>query len=338
MPMKMSLPGLSRSRALQYARLGRAGISREWPHAYQHLAHGPADLRSPRELHPAFYGCYDWHSSVHTHWMLARLRRLFPRLPVAPAIDAALDRHLTPANIALELAYFAAPGRGTFERPYGWAWLLLLAAEVRAGTHAAAQRWVKALRPLETHLARAAVEWLLRQGQPVRCGVHTNTAFALALMLDYARAVQDRPLEQVIVARSRTWFGDDHVSPAAWEPGGADFISPTLAEADLMRRVLPVAEFAVWWHRFLPRLPEALLEPAQPLDREDAQFVHLDGLNLSRAWMLRGIADGLPKDDPSKVDLLSSAQRHAAVGLVRVASGDYVGEHWLATFAVRLMT
>lgn len=336
--MKTSLPGLSRTRALQYARLGRAGISREWPHAYQHLAHGLADVRSPRELHPAFYGCYDWHSSVHTHWMLARLRRLFPRLPVARAIDVTLDRHLTPENIAAELAYFVSPGRGAFERPYGWAWLLALAAEVRAGSYPAAQRWTAALRPLEMHLASASVDWLSRLGQPMRCGLHPNTAFALAHMLDYARTVRDQLLERVIVARSRGWYGQDRAIPAAWEPGGSDFISPALAEADLMRRVLPEAEFAAWWRQFLPRLPDSLLEPAVPLDHTDPQFVHLDGLNLSRAWMLRGIAGSLPKDDPAKVDLLASAQRHAAVGLGRVASGDYVGEHWLATFAVYLMT
>ncbi|MBK8858231.1 MAG: DUF2891 domain-containing protein [Opitutaceae bacterium] len=336
--MMSSASGLSRTRALQYARLGRAGIDREWPHAYQHLAHGPADVRAPRELHPAFYGCYDWHSSVHTHWMLARLRRLFPRLPVVPAIDAALDRHLTPANIAGELAYFTSPDRGAFERPYGWAWFLMLAGEARAGSHPAAQRWAAALRPLEMHLARAAIDWLSRLSQPMRCGLHPNTAFALTLMLDYARQVRDSKLEKVIVARSRFWYGADRMVPAAWEPGGSDFMSPALAEADLMRRILPEAEFAAWWHQFMPRLPESMIEPARPMDRTDPQFVHLDGLNLSRAWMLRGVAQGLPKGDPSKVDLLASAQRHAAVGLVRVTSGDYVGEHWLATFAVRLLT
>jgi hypothetical protein len=333
-----SVPGISRVSALQYARIGRAGIAREWPHSFQHLAHNAAEVRTPQELHPAFFGCYDWHSAVHTHWMLARLRRLFPKLPVARAIEAALDRHLTAANIAVELAYFQVPGRGTFERPYGWGWLLALAAEVRANGDAASQRWAAALQPLEKYLAGAVMDWLPRLSQPVRTGMHGNTAFSLAMMLDYARAVKDRQLEQIITSRSRSWFGADTLVPASWEPGGADFISPALAEADLMRRVLPWAEFEVWWHQFLPVLPETLLNPARPQDRNDAQFVHLDGLNLSRAWMLRGIASSLSRTAPARVDLLAAAQRHAAVGLGRVASGSYLGEHWLATFAVRLLT
>jgi hypothetical protein len=336
--MKSPASGLSRHRALQYARLGRAGIEREWPHACQHVASGPADLLPPRGLHPAFYGCYDWHSAVHTHWMLARLRRVMPRLPVARAIDLALDRHLTATKLKTELAYFQAPGRGTFERPYGWAWLLALAAELHAGCDPASRRRAAAVRPLEKFIADAVVAWLPRQSQPVRSGVHGNTAFALTLMLDYARAVRDRRLERAIIARSRDWYDADADAPAVWEPGGADFISPVLAEADLMRRVLPPAEFTGWWRRFLPVLPRTLTEPARPADRSDAQFVHLDGLNLSRAWMLRGIAGSLPRMDPARVDLLAAAQRHAAVGLGQVASGNYVGEHWLASFAVKLLT
>jgi hypothetical protein len=336
--MKPPVLVLTRHRALQYARIGRAGIGREWPHYCQHLANGPADMLFPRVRHPAFFGCYTWHSAVHTHWMLARLRRLFPRLPVARALDAVLDRHLTPENLATELTYFQAPGRGTFERPYGWAWLLMLAAELRAGRDDASRRWAAAVRPLEKFIGGSVLAWLPRLGRPVRKGSHGNTAFALTLMLDYARAVRNRELEHAITMRSREWFGPDAAVPASWEAGGSDFLSPALAEADLMRRVLPREEFAAWWGRFLPVVPPVLLMPVMAGDRRDANFVLLEGLNLSRAWMLQGIAGSLPPTDPAQALLQAAADRHSAAGLSWVASGNYLGEHWLASYAVRLLT
>ena len=340
--MRSSAPGISRVRALQYARIGRAGIAREWPHSFQHLAHNASEVRLPHELHPAFFGCYDWHSSVHTHWMLARLRRLFPKLPVARAIEAALDRHLTAAKLAVELAYFQVPGRGTFERPYGWGWLLALAAEVRANDDAASQRWSAALRPLEAYLAGAVMDWLPRLSQPVRTGMHGNTAFSLAMMLDYARAVKDRPLEQVIITCSRKWFGADTLVPASWEPGGADFISPALAEADLMRRILPPPAFAAWLGGFLPGIPldggDAWLPVGVVTDPSDGKLAHLDGLNLSRAWMLEGIADGLPPADPRVAALRAAAGVHARSGVASVTGAHYEGGHWLASFATYLLT
>ncbi len=324
--------------AAQCARLALAGVRREWPHSFQHLAHGPVDVQAPLALHPAFYGCYDWHSAVHGHWTLARLRRLFPRLAENREIRAALDENLTAENLAAELAYFHAPGRAAFERPYGWAWLLGLAGELREAKGADSRRWARAVRPLEEFVAESFCGWLPRQQFPVRSGVHSSTAFALSLALDYARAVKHWTLEKTIVARSRDYYGDDAAAPAAWEPGGEDFLSPALAEADLMRRVLTRAEFAAWWRRFLTELPANLLSPADPGDRRDPKFVHLDGLALSRAWALRGIAATLPARALGRATLLSAAECHAKAGLARVVSGDYIGEHWLASFAVYLLS
>jgi hypothetical protein len=332
------IPRLTPELAEPFARIALAGVRREWPHSFQHLANGPADVQLPRALHPAFYGCYDWHSAVHGHWTLARLRRLFPRLAANSEIRTTLSENLTAKNLAAELEYFRAPGRSSFERPYGWAWLLALAAELRTANDAASRRWARAVRPLEEFVAGSFCSWLPRQRFPVRSGAHSNTAFALTLALDYARAARHRELEKIIVARSRAYFLADVHAPAAWEPSGEDFLSPALTEADLMRRALARAEFAAWWRRFLPELSQNLRAPADPGDRRDPKFVHLDGLNLSRAWALRGIASALPARSPARVGLRASAARHANAGLAHVASGDYLGEHWLATFAVKLLT
>lgn len=324
--------------ASKFAGLALAGIGREWPHAYQHLALRPADLRAPRVLHPAFFGCYDWHSAVHGHWTLARILRLFPALPSAARIRAVLDGSLTQSHIAAELAYFRAPGRGSFERPYGWGWLLALAAELRAGHDPRARRWSRAMRPLEEFIAESFCRYLPRLPYPVRTGVHSNTAFALSLALDYARQAGHRRLEAVIISRSRDFYAADSDAPVAWEPGGEDFLSPALTEADLMSRVLPAPTFRRWMSGFLPELcrggPCALLTPPRLYDRRDPKQVHLDGLNLSRAWALDTLASALPMNRRVRM----AAKRHARAGLAHVASGDYVGEHWLASFAVYLLT
>ncbi len=325
-------PGL----ASQYAELALAGVVRQWPHAYQHLANGPREIRLPRRLHPAFYGCYDWHSSVHSHWTLARIRMLHPDLPASRRVVAVLDRHLSPAKMQTEAAYFRGRGRASFERPYGWGWLLALAQELRAGRDPHSRRWARAMRPLEGLIADSFRAWLPRLKSPLRTGAHNNTAFGLALALDYSRAAGDRPLARLISSRARDFFLADCDAPGAWEPGGEDFLSPTLTEADLMRRVLPPDRFSAWWRRFLPRIPPNLKTPADPGPSPDGKTIHLDGLNLSRAWAFRGIASSLT--GARRAEVLALSDVHAQSGLARVASGDYLGEHWLASFALYLLT
>jgi hypothetical protein len=331
-------PTLNASLASKFAGLALAGVGREWPHSYQHLVAGPGEIRSPRGLHPAFFGCLDWHSSVHGHWTIARLLRLFPALPEAAQIRAVLDEHLSADKLATELAYFRAPGRGSFERPYGWAWLLALAGELRLACHPSARRWLRAIRPLEDFIAASFPRYLSRLPYPVRSGVHSNTAFALTLALDYARLARRRALAAAIIARSLDFYGADSGAPVEYEPGGEDFLSPALAEADLMSRVLPAAQFQGWLARFIPGLAAgrgcAVLTPPQIRDRRDPKQLHLDGLNLSRAWALQRLASVFLENE--RID--KAADRHARAGLARVASGNYAGDHWLASFAVYLLT
>jgi Protein of unknown function (DUF2891) len=333
---------LTREQASAFARLALKAVGREYPNKPEHVLSGAADVRAPRALHPAFYGCYDWHSAVHGHWMLARLLRLFPHLPEKAAVRAALAAHLTAANLRAEADYLAGPDRKSFERPYGWAWLLKLAEELRGWDDADARQWADNLGPPTDAIVARYLDFFPKQTYPIRTGVHPNTAFGLALAHDYARAVGHERLRALVEERARTYFGTDADVPAAWEPGGADFFSPSLMEADLMRRVLPPAEFRAWFARFLPGAargePKALFTPAAVTDRTDPQLVHLDGLNLSRAWCMRSVAATLPAGDPARKALGESAARHAVAALRHVASGNYEGEHWLATFAVYLLS
>jgi hypothetical protein len=315
---------LAAAQASQFAKLALACLSREVPHKLDHLVLDEHDRRGPRELHPAFFGCLDWHSAVHGHWMLARLLRRFPSLPEAGAIRAQFDDTLAAENLRVEADYFA--GRSSFERTYGWAWLLELAREID-------DPWRHQLRPLVDVIVQRYLEFLPKQTYPVRTGVHANTAFGLALALDYARVVRHRPLEQLIVDRALAYYGRDVAAPAAWEPSGEDFLSPALIEADLMRRV--VDDFPGWFAAFLPQLPASLCGPAEVTDRSDPKLAHLDGLNLSRAWCMRNIAAALPASS-LRDELESAAEAHARAGLQHVATGDYMGEHWLASFAVYL--
>jgi hypothetical protein len=330
------------TQASAFARLALKGLGREYPNKPGDVLNGEADVKSPRAMHPAFYGCYDWHSSVHGHWMLVRLLRLFPDLPERQDIRVVLGEHLTAKNLQAEADYFARPNRQSFERTYGWAWLLKLAEELHGWDDTDARQWSENLRPLTDTLVERYLAFFPKQTYPIRSGVHPNTAFGLAFALDYARAVGHKALSERVEERSRTYFGADTGIPAAWEPDGADFFSPSLLEADLMRRVLPAAEFPAWLRRFYPDLargePRSLLQPAKVTDRSDPQLVHLDGLNLSRAWCMRSIARALPKDDPGRKVLAEAARRHAEAGLSQVASGEYAGEHWLGTFAVYLLS
>jgi hypothetical protein len=335
-------PALSRDQASGFARLALKGLGKEYPNKPEHVMAGPGDVKGPKALHPAFYGSYDWHSSVHGHWMLARLLRLFPDLPEASEIRSVLNEHLTAENLRAEADYFARKESKSFERAYGWAWLLKLAEEARGWDDPDARRWSEAIRPLAGVIAARYVEFFPKQTYPIRTGVHPNTAFGLAFAHDYARAVGDRRLRDLVEERARAYFGGDSDAPAKWEPSGADFFSPSLIEADLMRRVLPPPEFRDWFARFLPGAargePASLFAPATVTDRTDPQLVHLDGLNLSRAWCMRGIADVLSEGDPARTALAVAADRHAEAALEHVASGDYAGEHWLASFAVYLLT
>jgi hypothetical protein len=333
---------MTRERASAFAKLALKGIRQEYPNHPTVVVNGDGDVKPPRETHPAFFGCYDWHSSVHGHWMLVRLLRQYPDLPEAPAIREALRTNLTEGNLKVEAEVFARPSMQTFERPYGWTWLLKLAEELHGWDDADGKTWAKSLRPLADAIAGRYISYFPKQTYPIRSGVHSSTAFGLTFALDYARTVGNDKLRDAIVDRARTYFSRDADIPARWEPDGADFLSPSLAEADLMRRVLPAGEFAAWFRKFLPSLaegePGSLLEPATVTDRSDPHIVHLDGLNLSRAWCMRGIASALPKDDPARAVLADSARRHARAGLAHVASGDYAGEHWLASFAVHMLS
>jgi hypothetical protein len=343
-PPKQPAPAgdtLTRERASAFAKLALKGARREFPNKPAHVLLDDKDAKTPKALHPAFYGCYDWHSAVHGHWMLARVLRTHPDLPEGKEIRALLAAHLTAANLKAEAEYFNRPEAKPFERPYGWAWLLKLAEELHTWDDPDAKQWSANLKPLAELIARRYVEFFPKQTYPIRAGVHSNTAFGLAFAHDYARAVGDQKLRALIEERAKAYYAKDADAPARWEPDGADFLSPSLCEADLMRRVLPAAEFRDWFHTYLPGAakgaPANLFEPATVTDRTDPQLVHLDGLNLSRAWCLRGVLTALTKDDPARTVLGRSAARHAAAGLKHVSSGDYAGEHWLASFAVWML-
>jgi hypothetical protein len=274
--------------------------------------------------------------------MLARLLKLFPELPEARDIRAVLEAHLTPEAIKVEAAYFDRKESRSFERPYGWAWLLKLAEELHGWDDPDAKRWAANLKPLADVIASRYLDFFPKQTYAIRTGVHPNTAFGLAFAHDYALAFHDDKLKNLVEERARFYYANDHDVPASWEPGGNDFFSPSLMEADLMRRVLPADEFRTWFAKFLPGAskaePKALFEPATVTDRIDPQLVHLDGLNLSRSWGMKRIAGALATGDPARTALETSANRHAEAGLAHVTSGDYAGEHWLASFAVYLLT
>lgn len=333
---------LTQEQASRFAQLALNCIGREYPNKMDHVMNDAGEVQAPSVLHPAFYGCLDWHSAVHGHWMLVRLLKLFPDLPEADAIRRALDANLSAASIETEVRYLYQANRKSFERTYGWAWLLKLAEELDGWDDPDGRAWSANLTPLARAIAERYRDFLPRQTYPIRTGVHPNTAFGIAFALDYARHVGDEALEALLIERSLTYYGQDRDGPAAWEPGGADFFSPCLMEADLMRRVLRGPAFGKWLARFLPSLrtsrPENLLTPAIVADRTDPKIVHLDGLNLSRAWCMRGIAGSLPMGDPVRRVLEAAALRHAEDALGHIASGQYEGEHWLASFAVYMIS
>jgi Protein of unknown function (DUF2891) len=326
----------------RFAELVLECVHREYPNKISHVLRGDGDARPPRALTPAFYGCYDWHSSVHGHWLLARVARLFPAAPFAARARAALAQSLTPENVAGEVAYLHGEGRASFERPYGLGWLLALAAELRRLDDAEGRSWAAALAPLEAEAAARLRRWLPRLHYPIRIGEHAQTALAFGLVRDWARVAADGGMRELIDARSRAFYEGDRDCPLAYEPSGEDFLSPCLAEADLMRRILPPPAFARWLSRFLPGIPSGgggrWLPIGVVTDRSDPRLAHIDGLNLSRAWMLEGIASALPRDDPRRAALRAAARAHAAATLPAVTGEHYEGGHWLGTFAVYLTT
>jgi hypothetical protein len=309
------------AQAAAFAATALANVEREYPRHVSHLLTRTGEELSPRKLHPAFYGSYDWHSAVHMHWLLVRLLRLYPDFN--PRVAALLDAHLSPQAMTSELAYFDRPAGRTFERPYGWAWLLELQAElVRLGRPA----WREAVRPLATELAGRMARFVGGAPYPVRAGGHGNTAFACLLSLDYARTSADKALEKAIESAARRWYRNDRDAPFAYEPSLDDFLSPSLVEAALMKEVLPAAQFSAWLRDFFRSDPSGVLKPPLVADRTDAKQSHLDGLCLSRAWCLR------------KLGYADAARLHLEAALPHVVGGDYVGEHWLATFAALALT
>jgi hypothetical protein len=329
--------GLDAESVTYLVRLAIECVHREYPNKIAHVMSSDADVRPPRELTPAFFGCYDWHSAVHGHWLLARAANRYPDLPIAAEARAALALSLSEQNIATEVAYLRGEGRESFERPYGLAWLLQLAAELHGWRDPQAQRWAAILAPLEQESALRLKTWLPKLAYPIRIGEHAQTAFAFSLIWDWAIATGDVEMRRLLQNKAEEFYLRDRSCPLAYEPSGQDFLSPCLAEADFMRRVLGPDAFDGWLSVFLRKIPRSgstkWLRPAVVTDRSDPKLAHLDGLNLSRAWMLEGIAAGLPPDDRRIRALRATAREHRAVSWIAVTSGHYVGSHWLGTFA-----
>lgn len=326
---------LSESLAAHFAGIALGHVEQEYPNKLDHVLNGPDDLRSPRELHPIFFGSFDWHSCVHAYWLLATIERRFPKGPLAARIATLFYRQLTPEKVAAEVAYLQQPMRAGFERPYGWAWLLMLAAEFHRGGERTLE-WSRTLRPLTSVFAERFREFLPKATYPIRSGAHFNTAFALTLAIEYADTVEDNGLARMLREQALLWYSGDR-DAQAWEPSGDDFLSPTLIEAECMRNVVSAADYARWLDQFLPRLlvkePPTLFAPATVSDRADGKIAHLDGLNLSRAWCWRSIASTISASDPRRQIALDAARTHLHASLPHVA-GDYMGSHWLATFAL----
>jgi hypothetical protein len=328
--------------AERFANLALACVHREYPNKIAHALNSDVDILPPRKLTPAFYGCYDWHSSVHGHWLLARLARTFPDAGFTPRAIETLKQSLTAENMLQETAYLQGEGRATFERPYGLAWLLQLCAELREWDNPQAQQLSANLHAMESVVVERLSKWLPKLPHPVRSGEHSQTAFAMGLMIDYAHIAGLAEFSELLIAKARQFYLSDMDCPLAYEPSGEDFLSPSLAEADVMRRVLPHPDYSRWLRTFMPQIPVTgdvgWLQPAVSPDPGDGKLAHLDGLNLSRAWMLNGIAVGLQQGDERLPAIHGAADAHRHAGLAAVTGEHYEGGHWLGSFAVYLVT
>jgi hypothetical protein len=337
-----SAGGFDARAAERFATLALACVHKEYPNKISHVLNSDADVAPPRKLTPAFCGCYDWHSSVHGHWLLVRLVRTFPGAPFASAARDALKQSLTAENLKQEATYVRGEGRSSFERPYGLSWLLQLCAELREWDDPQAHEWLLNLTPLEDAAVERLTKWLPKLSNPVRIGEHDQTAFGLGLMFDYARTTKNEAFARLVRDSSKKFFLADKNCPLNYEPSGEDFLSPCLGEADVMRRVLPQKEFAGWLKGFMPQIPVTenpdWLRVAISPDPSDPKLAHLDGLNLSRAWMLEGILSALPEDDSRRPALQAAADAHRHAGLAAVTGEHYEGGHWLGSFAVYLTT
>jgi len=326
--------------AARFAGLALKCLHDEYPNHISLSMDRDADARPPRELTPAFYGCFDWHSDVHGHWLLVRLLRLMPNAPFAAQARAELARSFTAENIAGELRFLKHPGRASFERPYGLAWLLQLSAELREWNDPQAKQWSNTLRPLEAEAAARIKSWLPKLHYPIRIGEHDQTAFSFGLMWDWAGVAGDAEMRTRLFDAAQRFYVKDRKCPLDYEPSGEDFLSPCLAEADFMRRVLEPKAFGAWLSGFLPGIPQngggGWLQPGVVTDRSDPKLAHIDGLNLSRGWMLEGIAHGLPAGDRRVTALRATAAQHREAALPAVTGEHYEGGHWLGTFAVYL--
>jgi len=332
--------------ASRFARLALDCVHREYPNKIAHVLNGAQDAATPSQLYPVFYGCFDWHSAVHGHWLLVRLLRTTAETEMPTAlreeIDRALERSFTPEGVAGEVAYYRGENRASFERPYGIAWFLQLTAELREWDDPRARLWLETLRPLEEAVVMQLGAWLPKLAYAIRLGTHNQSMFAFGLMLDWARTAGDTEMEKLLIERSLAFHQDDRNCPIGYEPSGEDFLSPCLMEADLMRRILAPEAFAAWLENFLPTIPRDgsgdWLAVGIVNDPSDGKLVHLDGVNLSRAWNLQNIADALPRSDPRVGSLRAAAETHAKSGIASVSAEHYEGSHWLASFATYLVT
>ncbi len=336
-----NIPELTMETASNFANIALNCIQREYPNKLSHVMNDSTEVQSPKELHPSFYGCFDWHSSVHEHWMLVKLLKTFPDLPESQNIRSALSKNLSKKNIQKEVNYLYQSNRASFERTYGWSWLLKLAAELYVWDDTQGNQWLENLQPLANSIEERYIGFLPKQEFPIRRGVHPNTAFGISFALDYANVAEREELKDILISRAKDYYLEDKNSAASWEPDGDDFLSPSLMEADLMSRVLDKKSFNTWFNKFLPGVnmgkPDNLLHPVNVSDRSDPKIVHLDGLNLSRAWCMFRISKALPDNNPAKPILYQSAIEHANATLPFITTGNYEGEHWLASFAVYML-